>query len=398
MALLSFPKIRDGVTVEIQVFQKSPAGRLVRTVDDAWAFAPSPLPPSLNWSPELVDVLSAADRALGELAGVGRTLPNSYLFIRPFVRREAVLSSRIEGTQASISDLYAYEAAPLALSASRPDVLEVYHYVQALEYGLERLQSLPLGLRLIRELHALLMEGVRGERQTLGVFRTRQNWIGAPGCSLSEASYVPPPVGEMRKALDALERFVHAETQLPPLVCLGLIHYQFEAIHPFLDGNGRIGRLLVSLLCCAWDLLPRPLLYLSAFFHAHRTLYYDSLLAVSRDGAWESWLVFFLNGVRTQSLDAVARIQRIQDLHESYRERFQSSRAAARFLQLVDLLFAQPVLTVRQVADALDVTFPTAQQYARRLQDWGLLREITGGARNRVYRADQVIEAIEAPL
>jgi Fic family protein len=277
-------------------------------------------------------------------------------------------------------------------------VREVHNYVRALEHGVERLSTLPLSLRLMRELHALLMDGVRGERQTPGAFRTRQNWIGAPGCELSEASYVPPPVGEMGKALDALERFLHAETLLPPLVRLGLIHYQFEAIHPFLDGNGRIGRLLISLLLCAWDLLPRPLLYLSAYFHAHRDRYYDQLLAVSRDGAWETWLTFFLRGVADQSRDAIARIQRIQDLRERYREQFQTARAAARLLQVVDLLFAQPVLTVGQIEAALEIAYNTAHQYIRQLEKAGLLREITGQARNRVYLADEVLEAIEAPL
>ena len=384
--------------MDFDAFQNSPAGHLVRTIGGDWAFVPDPLPPSFGWDADLIAALSEADRALGELAGVGRSLPNPHPLIRPFVRREAVLSSRIEGTQASISDLYAYEAVQLGLFAPEPDVREVHNYVRALEFSLERLSSLPLSLRLMRELHALLMDGVRGERQTPGEFRTRQNWIGAPGCELGEASYVPPPVGEMREALDDLERFVHAETSLPPSVRLGLIHYQFEAIHPFLDGNGRIGRLLMSLLLCAWDLLPQPLLYLSAYFHAHRDRYYDLLLAVSRDGVWEAWLAFFLHGVADQSRDAIARVQRIQDLRERYREQFQTARAAARLLQVVDLLFARPVLTVGQVGESLGIAYNTAYQYVRQLEEGGLLREITGQARNRVYQADEVLEAIEAPL
>ncbi len=383
--------------MDVNAFQDSPAGRLIHTIGGACAFVPNLLPPVLEWRSELVAALSEADRALGELAGIGRALPNPHLLIRPFVRREAVLSSRIEGTQASISDLYAYEAVQLALFAPEPDVREVYNYVHALEYGLERLESLPLSLRLIREMHARLMDGVRGERQTPGLFRTRQNWIGAPGCTLSDASYVPPPVDEMQSSLNGLEQFIHTETALPPLIRLGLIHYQFEAIHPFLDGNGRIGRLLISLLLCAWDILPRPLLYLSAYFHAQRDQYYALLLSVSRDGAWEAWLTFFLRGVADQSRDAIARIQRIQKLRERYREQFQTARAAARLLQVVDLLFAQPVLTVRQIEESLDVTYNTAQQYIRQLQEAGVLREITGQARNRVYRADCILEAIEAP-
>jgi Fic family protein len=242
------------------------------------------------------------------------------------------------------------------------------------------------------------MEGVRGERGTPGEFRRSQNWIGPPGCTLEEAPFVPPPVHEMKEALNALEKYLHAPSDLPPLAWLGLLHYQFEAIHPFLDGNGRIGRLLLALLLCMGDLLPEPLLYLSAFFEAHRQAYYDLLLAVSREGAWEAWLTFFLRGVATQAQDAIARSRRLQDLRERYRERFQTARAAGRLLQTVDLLFARPVLTMPQVAEALGVNYATASRYINRLEDAGILREITGQARNRVYRAGEVLAAIEEPL
>jgi Fic family protein len=325
-----------------------------------------------------VAALSDADRALGELSGLGRSVPNPHLLIIPFVRREAVLSSRIEGTQASLSDLYAYEAVQLSLFEQEPDV--------------------PLSLRLIREIHEHLMTGVRGEHQTPGEFRRSQNWIGPPGCTLNDATYVPPPVPEMLETLDAFERFLHAPSSLPPLTRLGLIHYQFEAIHPFLDGNGRVGRLLITLLLCVWNLLPEPLLYLSAYFVARQQTYYDLLLSVSQQGSWDTWLAFFFNGISSQARDAVARAQRIQCLRECYREQFQTARAAARLLQVVDLLFARPLLTVHQVEDTLNVSTPTAQGYINRLEDAGILREITGQARNRVYQADKVLEAIEAPL
>jgi len=242
------------------------------------------------------------------------------------------------------------------------------------------------------------MEGVRGEHQTPGEFRRSQNWIGPPHCTLNEAPFIPPPVLEMHEALDAFEKFLHTPSSLPSLVRLGLIHYQFEAIHPFLDGNGRIGRLLITLLLCAWELLPEPLLYLSAYFEAHRQTYYDLLLAVSQQGAWEDWLSFFLRGIATQARDAVACARRLQDLRERYREQLQTARAAARLLQVVDLLFARPVLTVRQVEATLDVNFSTAQRYVNHLMEAGLLREITGRARNRVYRADEVLQVIEEPL
>ena len=374
---------------------ESPAGHVVRTINEAWAFVPDPLPPTLTWTVGLINDLSAADRVLGELAGLGRNLVNPNLLIRPFMRREAVLSSRIEGTQATLTDLYVYEGEQLSLFEPPPDVQEVHNYVQALEYGLNRLQEFPLSLRLIREIHAHLMEGVRGEEMTPGEFRRRQNCIGPPGCSLGEATYVPPPVPHMHEALDAFERFLYDDAGLPPLVRLGLIHYQFEAIHPFLDGNGRIGRLLLTLLLCAWELLPEPLLYLSAYFEAHRRAYYEHLLAVSQEGAWEQWLRFFLRGVVEQSRDAMVRARRLQDLREGYREQLQVEQTGARLLQVVDLLFDQPLVTVTQVSEVLNVHFASANHYVQQLEEAGILREITGQARNRVYRAGEVLAAIE---
>ena len=379
-------------------FQDSPAGKLIRSPRGYWTFLPNPLPPDLPWTTELVRALSLADRALGELAGLGRALPNPHLLIRPLMRREAVLSSRIEGTRASLSDLYAYEAVQLSFFDSHPDVQEVHNYVRALEYGLERLETLPLSLRLIREMHAHLMEGVRGEHQTPGEFRRSQNWIGPPGCTLDDATYIPPPVDEMQLALDALEKYLHSSSNLPPLVRLGLIHYQFEAIHPFLDGNGRIGRLLITLLLCTWELLPQPLLYLSAYFEAHRQAYYDQLLAVSCVGAWDAWLIFFLQGVVAQSQDAIIRARQLQALRSEYRRQFQTERAAARLLQVVDLLFDRPILTVNQIKDLMGVDFSTAQRYVDRLEQVGVLQEITGRARNRIYRANEVMTIIEDAL
>lgn len=379
-------------------FRNSTSGRLIHTTQGYWAFVPNPLPPPLKWTPLLVAHLSDADRALGELAGMGRSLLNPHLLVRPLIRREAVLSSRIEGTRASLEDVLAYETKQMALFERDTDVAEVYKYVLALEYGLKRLEKLPISLRLIREIHARLMEGVRGENLTPGEFRRSQNWIGPPGSMLETATYVPPPVDEMTRALDALEGFLYQPLDLPPLARLGLIHYQFEAIHPFLDGNGRVGRLLISLLLCAWQMLPQPLLYLSAYFEASRQAYYDRLRDVSEGGAWEAWLNYFLVGVASQSRDAAARIRGLQDLRETYRARFQRGRGAARLLQLVDLLFANPVVTVRQVQGALRVDFPAAQRYVNQLVKGELLREITGRARNRVFRADEIIAVIEQPL
>ena len=379
-------------------FTERSSGRLVRTVGGYLAFVPNPLPPALRWSSQLIALLSKADHALGELAGIGRTLPNPHLLIVPFIRREAVLSSRIEGTQASLSDLYAYEAIQIPLFDTLPDVKEVFNYVQALEYGLNRLKTLPVSLRLIREMHALLLDGVRGQHRKPGEFRNNQNWIGPPGCTLEEATFVPPPVEELQPALGNLERFLHEPSDVPALVRLGMIHYQFEAIHPFADGNGRIGRLLISLLLCAWDLLPQPLLYLSAYFVAHRQEYYDLLLYVSQRGAWEEWIGFFLKGVASQAADAILRSYRLQDLRGEYRERFQNRRTAARLLQAVEHLFEFPVFTVNQMAAALGVEFGVANRYVSQLETEGIVREITGRKRNRLFQADEIIRTIEGPL
>ncbi len=382
--------------MEISRFSEQSAGRIVRSSRGYVAFVPDPLPPKLSWSAAEINRLSRTDRALGELAGIGRTLPNPHLLILPFARREAVLSSRIEGTQASLSDLYAYEASPNP--AERGDVREVSNYVRALEFGLSRVREFPLSLRLIRDIHAKLMAGIRGEHSTPGEFRRSQNWIGPQGCLLNEATYVPPPAADMHRCLNAFERFLHAQPEIPPLVRLALIHYQFEAIHPFLDGNGRMGRLITILLLCVWDLLPQPLLYLSAYFEARRQTYFDLLLLVSQQGAWKEWIAFFLEGVETQARDAIHRSYRIQELRSAYRARFQSTQASARILQVVDLLFASPVITVNRVKESLNVSFPSANRYIKQLEDEDIVQEITGHTRNRLYRADEILRAIDGFL
>ncbi len=378
-------------------FVSDAAGRLVRVGSGEgtyWAFVPHPLPPDLSFDGELIWHLSAADRALGELAGVGRTLPNPHLLVAPFLRREAVLSSRIEGTQADLADLYAYEAGQLSipgLPAPAPDVREVHNYVRALEYGLRRLETLPVSLRLIRELHERLMEGVRGGQADPGAFRRSQNWIGRPGSSLADAEFVPPPPGEMEAALDAFERYLHAGNDHPPLVRLALVHYQFEAIHPFLDGNGRIGRLLISLLLVHWNLLPHPLLYLSAYFDRHRGAYYDHLLAVSQRGAWREWILFFLRGVAEQAQDAVARVRRLQELQDRWRRTLTQVRSSALHLSVADSLFTVPILTIPQVQQRLGVTYHTARRCVERLAEAGILRQMGDWSYGKVFFAPEIM-------
>lgn len=382
-------------------FSSSPSGRLIRVGRGEtayWAFVPDLLPPQLSVDWDLARSLSGADRALSELAGVGRTMPNPHLLIGPFVRREAVLSSRIEGTQADIADLYAYEVGQLPLPGLEPappesDVREVLNYVRALEYGLKRLATLPVSLRLIRELHERLMADVRGEHATPGEFRSRQNWIGPPNCTLNEASYVPPPVPEMRDALAAFERFLHDAGTYPPLVRLALVHYQFEAIHPFVDGNGRIGRLLLSLLMVEWELLPLPLLYLSAYFHRHRQEYYELLMAVSECGAWQGWLTFFLQGVAEQAGDAVVRAKQLQDLREAWRERLAEARSALP-LRLADSLFDSPVLTIPQAQRLLEVTYHSAQRNVQKLVDADILQQVGESSYGKTFLAGEILQAM----
>ncbi len=319
--------------------------------------------------------------------------------VRSFVRREAVMSSRIEGTSASLEDVYNYEARQLSFLEPDSDAREVHNYVVALNYGLERLTTLPVSLRLIRELHQRLMEGVRGEEWMPGEFRRTQNWIGPAGCTLETASYVPPPVDAMNEALNQLERFIHTSSDLPALIRVGLIHYQFEAIHPFLDGNGRVGRLLIILLLCQWGLLPQPLLYLSGYFERLRNEYYDRLLATSQRGEWEAWLWFFLAGVGEQAREATGRVQALQRLRERYHGVLAGQRDAPRLAKVVDFLLGHPIVTIRQVQAGLDLRdFKIAQRYIEKLQQIGWLREITGRVRNRAFRADEILQTIEGPL
>jgi len=374
---------------------------LMPTTTGYWAFVPPALPPRLEASWELSRLSSEADRALGQLAGIAGRLPNAALVMRPFARREAVLSSRIEGTQASLSDLFLFEVpgATAEVKSRLPiDVREVANYLAALEYGVERLDELPLSLRLIRELHRVLMTGVRGEHQTPGEFRRSQNWIGPPNTLLVDATFVPPPVMEMNLCLGELEAYLHAPSNLPPLIRLAAIHYQFEAIHPFLDGNGRVGRLLVSLLLCHEKILQRPFLYLSAFFERRRDDYYQLLLAVSREALWSEWIAFFLEGVAEQARDALTRSVRLLDLREDYRARSQAKRGSALVLRLIDHLFETPLITVPEAARLLDLGHRAAGQIVAKLIATRVVEELPYARHPRLYLARGILQAIEQPL
>ncbi len=376
-------------------FRDSKVGRVIRTQNGYWAFIPTPLPPEIEWTTPLISSLSEADRELSRLATLAGNFPFLRLLIQPFIRREAVLSSRIEGTRASLVDLYNYESAQLTFLEPSDDVREVHNYVLALDYGLERLKTLPVSLRLIREVHAKLMEGVRGGNLTPGKFRRSQNWIGPAGSTIETAKYVPPPVDEMQNALNDLENFIHADTEIPTLARVGMIHYQFEAIHPFLDGNGRVGRLLMMLLFNEWNVLSHPLLNLSAYFERYRQEYYDLLHAVSQHGKWNEWLRFFLRGISTQSQDSLFRMTRLQGIRTKYEVLIQADRNSARMAAIIDFIFSRPILTIKQLEDALDIPYMAAKRYVEKLVDAKVLYETTGYARNRVFQAKEIFDALE---
>lgn len=374
-------------------FRSSPAGRLVRTVQGALGFVPHPLPPRLALE-SLVEPIADASRKLGELAGIGRGLQNPYLLIAPFQRREAVASSRIEGTVASLSDLLSIEAGARQ-DRRPPDTQEVRNYVRALDHALARLEKLPLSLRLIREIHAVLLGGSGGHGNAgspAGEFRRVQNWIG--GRSLESALFVPAPVNELGRALDALEKYVHSNSRLPIIVDAALIHYQFEAIHPFPDGNGRVGRLLIPLFLVARRALPTPLLYLSPFFERNRAEYYERLLEVSRSGDWLGWIGFFVRGTAEQALDTVARLRRLSDLRDRYRAAALTGRASVATVRLLDHVFAAPYVTMPSVRALLGVTHRAAQKQIDRLVERKILSPVRGESRPRLYIARGVLEVL----
>lgn len=373
----------------------SPVGRWKRSLEGYETFLPGLLPRNIGLDAPLVYLLDSASRAVSVLAGIGETLPNPYLLIRPFIRREAVLSSRIEGTQASLSDLFIYEASERP-SDPTGDAREVANYVRALEHGLKRLDDLPLSVRLMNEMHVLLLEGVRGEEKMPGELRNRQVWIGERGTSLDQARFVPPPARDVPDLLADLERFVNEELPMPPLVQAALMHYQFEAIHPYTDGNGRIGRLLIVLFLCAKGVLRTPLLYLSAYFERLRDDYYDQLLRVSKTGDWNPWLRFFLRGVELQAIDAAARSRRLRVFQDNYRARLQGVRSGNAHLLLDEVLMA-PFLTAQRTARVLRVTLPAARKLLERFVSLGILVE-DRSSRPRLYVARELLQEIERPL
>lgn len=375
------------------------AGRYVKQPTGYHAFVPAALPPNprIRFDDAFLDVLSKADRAVGRLDGCAETLPNSELFVFMYIRKEAVLSSQIEGTQASLMDVLEFEAA--AREATFQDVGDVFNYVAAMNYGLGRLKTLPLSLRLIREIHGKLLYGVRGARDA-GEFRNKQNWIGPAGSLLKDARFVPPSPRDMHTALDSLEKFLHDKAPMPYLVRAGIAHANFETIHPFVDGNGRLGRLLITFMLCEHKILRKPLLYLSHFFKKNRSEYYDRLQAVRDTGQWEQWLKFFLRGVAEVAEEATTTARKIVQLREQHRKLVADNfgRSTSRALQLLESLYRQPVVSMSGISEVCGVTFQGASDIAKHFSSLGILKETTGQKRHRLFAYAHYLALLGEPV
>ncbi len=369
------------------------AGQYVSQPGGYRAFMPKPLPPApaLLFQGDLQQRLSMADRALGRLDGSVTTLPNPDLFVFMYVRKEAVLSSQIEGTQSSLQDLLSAEAL-LADEVPR-DVDEVVNYVRTMHAGLTRLREVPVSIRLIRDMHQSLLQGLRGAHLAPGELRRTQNWIGPPGATLATATFVPPPPQDVPRLLGEVETFLHRRDDLPLLVKIGLAHAQFETIHPFLDGNGRLGRLLITFLLCERQALSQPVLYLSHYFKQHRQEYYDRLQAIRDAGDWEGWLTFFLTGVAETSVEAADTARRILVLREQHRERITTGlgRVAGHGHRVLERLYQKPIVSVEDVRGITGTSFQAANDLVERLVAHDILREMTGRARHRRFRYDPYV-------
>jgi len=375
---------------------KDRAGKFVAQPGGYKAFLPKPLPPSptIRYDEELQSLLSKADRSLARLDGVITVLPNPNLFIAMYVKKEALLSSQIEGTQASLEGILEFEA-DLIPKENLDEIKEVINYVRALNHGIERLKELPMSLRLIKEIHKTLLEETRGAHRNPGEFRKSQNWIGPPGFPLSEAIFIPPPPDLVIPAMGELEKFLHQESNIPPLVKIGLIHAQFETIHPFLDGNGRIGRLLITFYLFWKEILSKPLLYLSFYLKKKRQEYYDLLMKVRTEGAWEDWIKFFLTGISETSEEAAKSAREIIQLKEKLvAELYKSSIASIYAVRLIDLLFETPLVSTKEIIDKLKISKEAANELVKKFEKIGILKEITGKQRYKKYSFRQYIEII----
>ena len=376
-------------------FKKSPSGFLVPTINGCKAFVPHPLPPnrSLDLQPS-IRLIEASSRLLGELSGMGNNLPDPNLLISPFARKEAVASSKIEGTVTTLDELFAYEVG--ADSGARSDTREVHNYIRALNHGIDRVADIPVSNRLIRELHEELMRGVaphRGARIIPSEFKTDQNWIGAR--VIQNARFVPPPPPEAMEAMSSLERFINDERDgLPLLVKMALVHYQFETIHPFPDGNGRVGRLIIPLILYERGAISQPLMYLSNYFEQNYDDYIDRMYDISEKGLWEPWIEFFLAGVEVSCRDAIQKAQAVLDLHADYHNRIRTARSSALLADMVDHLFRTPATTIPFMTQNLGVTYNSAKNNISKLIDLGILSPLAADWRPRIFFAREIVRTI----
>jgi Fic family protein len=376
---------------------KNRAGTYIAQPQDYRAFIPNPLPPKpqLTLDKDIIETLSKADTAIGRLSGISEALPNPDLFVAMYVRKEAVLSSQIEGTESSLEDVLEYESEN-KLKTLPNDVVEVVNYVKAMNYGLSRISELPLSLRLIKEIHSELMQGARGQDKTPGEFRKSQNWIGPKGCTLNKARFVPPPPYEMMQSLGALEKYMHSQFDYPLLIECGLIHFQFETIHPFLDGNGRIGRLLITFFLCHKEILKKPLLYLSYYFKQNRTEYYDELTKARENGDFESWIKFFLEGVASVAEEACKASNKIINLKNKDKNKIiENYKETSKVSIFHEKLFDKPIVSIKDISKIMNTTFPTADDICKKLVILDILKEVTGKERNKLFAYKQYLDILK---
>lgn len=365
---------------------KQRSGMYVNQPTGYTSFAPSPLPPEppISIDADLQKLLWDATLLLARLDGMAYTLPNTDLFITMYIKKEALLSAQIEGTQASLEDIFEFEQGTKLENIN--DVVEVVNYIKALHYGIDRLDQLPMSLKLIKELHATLLQGVRGAEKTPGEFKRTQNWIGRPGCTLTTASYVPPTPEDSFKALGDLELYMHQPSLLPELINCALIHYQFETIHPFLDGNGRLGRLLITFYLYWKGILKKPLLYLSYYLKKNRQEYYDRLTLVRTKGNYEQWIEFFLKGIVETCQDAIENIKKILQLRETHQALLWEKKLSSPLaIMLLDKLFYTPLIDVGDIQKEFKVSHQTASTLVRQFEAMGILKEVTGKKRDRRF-------------
>lgn len=373
-------------------------GSLREIKDEEWgtylSFIPKPLPPPIEFNQKLALALSKADSKLSKLSGVGMLLPNPDLLVTPYLKKEALSSSRIEGTRISLSEFYLAEAK--GKEDKEPNASEVSNYIKAMNYGLEKIRADPIDLELIKKMHEILMNQVRGKDKLPGEYRHIQNWLGRPNSKPQDASFVPPPPDTISSLLQDMIDYINTYDEMPLLIKAALLHYQFETIHPFCDGNGRIGRALIVLYLCKKNKLSRPLLYISGFFEKYRTEYIRVLAEANKKGNFREWILFFLEAIKEQSQEALDKATKLQKLKEEYRERIQKETQSTLMLQAVDKLFINPYVRITRLKKQIGATYPTAKRIVEKLMDLNILKQHNDAERNKTYLANEIMDIIES--